>query len=676
MKILKFIFILILVIVITTSHCFGYVENDIPTIIVRVGFDPNLPPYQFYENGVYKGFNIDLMNQIARENHIELVMIPMPLNECLSKFKSQEIDMIMGIRYMSELDDVMDVSDSLVQSTISIAMLKSKVNKVQNTLNVAPLVIAVERGSIEYEFVKNIKKANYNVAFNQESVIELLLMGRADMMIGVRHVLDYILDKNNLTDSYTISNSYETPVNYYLGLQKENSKLLNTINSELRRLKMNGEYEKIYNMWINDKNIENQKRIMRNLWIMSIIIVVVLLILFAVAYINVKLQHKVEEKTKELSDSNNQLQKKILEIRNSNELKNLISESSPRSIVIFDNEGKITTMNENCLKICGCTHVPIGESIYDYSPLNMMLDNNIERVLNYGESYMGKEMEYETKERKWIFRYVIYPLNDYEKKTRGAIITIEDVTDEKIYMAQAAEKEKNRALIQIISGIAHEIRNPLTSIKTYVELLPRKRDNLEFQKQITAVVPREVERVNTLIENLINYAKPRTRNIESVHAMEIIDSCVLLSKPVISGNNIELKINVDDNLYIRVDKNQINQVLLNLLLNAIDAITDMRQHSGDEGKFEIKINAWKFEDKVFISVEDNGIGMTEDELKNVYQLFYTTKVKGSGIGLPLSKQIVEDNDGKIEIESEKYVGTKIIMTFKGDFYEKENIDNR
>jgi len=298
---------------------------------------------------------------------------------------------------------------------------------------------------------------------------------------------------------------------------------------------------------------------------------------------------------------------------------------------------------------------------------------------------MGKEMEYETKDRKWIFRYVIYPLNDYEKKTRGAIITIEDVTDEKNYMAQAAEKEKNRALIQIISGIAHEIRNPLTSIKTYVELLPRKRDNLEFQKQITYVVPREVERVNTLIENLINYAKPRTRNIERVQATDIIESCVLLSKPIISGNNIELKLNTDDNLYIKVDRNQINQVLLNLLLNAIDAITEMRQYSIDnniesidniEKIYEIKINAWKLDNKVYLTVEDNGIGMTENELKNVYELFYTTKVKGSGIGLPLSKQIVEDNDGKIEIKSEKYVGTKIIITFKGDFYETENIDNR
>lgn len=675
MKTIKYILIVITILMITIIACFGAVDNTNPTNVIRVGFDPNLPPYQFYENGEYKGFNIDLMNKIAQENHIELVMIPMPINECLQKFKNQEVDMIMGIRYMKAYDDIMDVSESLVQSTISITMLSEKVDNIQNILNVEPLIIAVERDSVEYELVKNIKKANYNVAFNQKSVIELLLSGRADMMIGVRHVVEYILDKNNLTDRYTISNSYETPVNYYLGLQKENSGLLNIINIKLRKLKMNGEYEEIYNKWINDKNIENQKRFERNLWIMSLIIIAVFLVLLAVALINIQLKQKIDEKTKELSNSNSQLRRKILEIRNSNELKNLICESSPRSIVIFDNEGKISSMNENSLKICGCTHVPIGESVYDFTPINMMLENSIERVLNLGESYMGKEMEYNTKDRKWIFRYVIYPLNDYEKKTRGAIITIEDVTDEKIFMAQAAEKEKNRALIQIISGIAHEIRNPLTSIKTYVELLPRKKDNLNFQKQIANVVPREVERVDTLIENLINYAKPRTRNVERVKVVDIIESCVLLCKPLISGHNIHLKSNVNDNLYIRVDKNQISQVLLNLVLNAIDAISEMREYNNNNDSYEININAGFLENKVFISVDDNGIGMTYDELKSVFELFYTTKVKGSGIGLSLSKQIVEDNDGLITIESEKYKCTKIIITFKGDKDGKENFDN-
>jgi polar amino acid transport system substrate-binding protein len=159
-----------------------------------------------------------------------------------------------------------------------------------------------------------------------------------------------------------------------------------------------------------------------------------------------------------------------------------------------------------------------------------------------------------------------------------------------------------------------------------------------------------------------------------VNVLDIIESCVILSKPMVRNNNIDLKTNVDDNLYIRVDKNQINQVLLNLLLNAIDAISEIREYNFEKD-YNININAWYMDNKVFILVEDNGVGMTEQELKNVYELFYTTKVKGNGIGLPLSKQIVEENGGEILIKSEKYKGTKIIITFKGDYDEKENLNN-
>lgn len=671
------VFILIAFLLIPSVAVFS-AERTAPTNhAIRIAFDPSLPPYQFYEDGMYQGFFIDLINRIAKEGLIDIELIPMSRNESLEKFKSNDIDIIMGIRYFYDLEDIMNVSDSLVNSTVSITMLSEKTDKIKNILNIEPIVIAVERDSVEFEFVKNIKKANYNLAFNQESVIELLLMGRADMMIGVRHVAEYILDKNNLTDKYTINNSYETPVDYYLGVGKDNVGLLNIINAELRKLKINGEYEKIYNKWINDKNIENQKRIDRNFRIMAVVVAAALFVLLTAGAVNVQLQRRIDQKTKELSTANTKLEKKILEIRNSNELKNFMCESSPRGIVIFDNEGKISVMNERSMEICDLSEAPIGGSVYTLSPVNIMLENNVERVLNHGESYTCKEMTYNAANRQWIFRYVIYPLNDYEKKTRGAIITIEDITDEKLLKEQAAEKEKNRALVQIISGIAHEIRNPLTSIKTYVELLPRKKDNEEFQKQIARVVPHEVERVNKLIENLIDYVKPRIRNEERAKVADVIESCVLLFKPVVNSKNIDLNTNVDLSLYAVIDKNQIKQVIINLMLNAIDAVTEMRNYSDLRDAFEITVSAAYVDGKICLSVADNGIGMTPDELKNVFELFYTTKVKGSGIGLSLSKQIVEDNHGEILIESVKYQGTKFSIFLKGDAnaYEKENPDH-
>lgn len=670
--------IFFIILLITFSLIFSLISytdvNEKNDNTIKIGFDPNLPPYQFYEDGEYKGFNIDLMNKIAEENNLKIELLPIPLYECYEKFKNNEIDIIMGIRYAKELEDIMEVSDSLVQSKISMVMPIEGYDELRNKLNEKPLLIAVENNSVEYDFVYNIKKANFNVTYNQASVIDLLRLGRADMMIGVRHVVEYILDKYKLTDSYIISDTYTLPVNYYLGINKLDIELINTINAELKELRIKGEYEEIYNKWINDKNIENQKKIQK---ILTISFIIAVIFIIAIEIINLQLRQLVAEKTNELSISNKQLENKIREIRTTNELKNLVCQSSPRSIVTFDIDGKVTMMNESSLKMCQIKEPLIGETIYCINPINFMIKNYVDRVLKQGEHFMGKEVEYKALDKKWIYRFTMYPLNDYDKKIVGAIVTIEDVTEEKALRAQIEENEKNRVLTHIISGIAHEIRNPLTSIKAYVELLQRKKDNLEFQKQISTVVPHEVERVDRLIEQLIDYTKPHTQNIKTVEVEDLIESIIILFKPTVNKKKIILNSYVNGTLLIKVDKDQIKQVIINLLLNAIDAVDEMRQENiNNINVYEINIRAFSFDDNVVLSIEDNGIGMTEEELKNAYELFYTTKVKGTGLGLSLSKQIINENGGDISIESKKFYGTKISITFKGDTNEGKSLNNR
>lgn len=633
---------------------------------IRIAFDPSLPPYQFFEEGVYKGFNLDLIQTLSENAELKIDLIPMPYNESVERFKLKEIDGILGIRYSSEFQEQMEFSDSLVNSTISIIALDEKMDQYKNALGIEPVLIAVERNSVEFEFVKNVKKANFNQAFSQQAVFELLIMNRADMMIGVRHVAEYMLDKYNIEHLYTISNSFETPVDFYLGMDASKRSVLQKLNASLRDLKLSGAYEEIYNDWINDKAIENQRRIERNLLIMALLIVSVFFIAAAAGYISIQLKRKVNDKTRELSSANEALERKIIEIRNATELKDLMFESSPRSITIVDRDGRISTMNEPALALCGLSQIPVGEKVFSLTPFDKMLEGNLENVLNEGESLMGKEMDYSAAGRRWALRYFIYPLKDDEQRLRGAILTIEDYTQEKILREQIAEEEKNRALIQMISGIAHEIRNPLTSIKAYVDLLPRKKDNEAFQKQLVQVVPNEVERVSRLIENLIDYVRPKSRNPQRVQVHELLESCMLLFRHTATSKGIDFDMSADANLYIHVDKDQIKQVIINLLLNAIDAINEKREKTQAADGHWIRLHATSGVGHVKISIEDNGIGMSLDELENVYELFYTTKTKGSGIGLPLSKQIIEDNQGTIQIVSTKHVGTAIALEFGSD----------
>jgi polar amino acid transport system substrate-binding protein len=629
--------------------------------VLRVGYDPTLPPYQFVEDGVYQGLLLELTQRIFSDMNQPVEFVPLPIETCIEAFKNKDIDIVLGLRFNAELSEIMSYSDSLVNSTISIIMLQEKEAEIKEKLGVEPLVIAVERNSTEFEFVKNIKKANFNNAFNQQTVVDLMLLGRADMMVGVRHVAEYVLDQNGLADQYYISNTYVTPVDYYMAVNKDNAVLLGKINTELRNLKLSGAYEDIYNHWIDDKAVANQQRIQRILKIMGVVLSIVFLVALTGAFISFQLKRKIDEKTQELSTTNQQLERKIVEIKTSNELKNLIFESSPRSIVIFDNEGKVSAMNIPAQTICHLTEAPIGRSIMTLHPLNKMLSGRLERILVDGESYHNQEFMVEMHSRRHFYRFVVYPLAD----ARGGIITIEDITEEKLLKERVAEREKNRALIQIVSGIAHEIRNPLTSIKTYAALLPRKKDNEAFQQQFSEVVPNEVDRVNALIENLIDYVKPKARNVESIHVKDLIQSCTLLFQPTINAHNMQLEMSVDKALEIEADKNQMKQVIINLILNAIEAVLDMRQYATTTEEI-IAINARKEARGTIIEVIDNGIGMTSDELMNMFELFYTTKAKGSGIGMSLSKQMIEENHGTIEVLSEKYQGTTVRLIFGGE----------
>lgn len=628
--------------------------------VLIIAFDPNLPPYQFYDEGVYKGFLLELSQDIFEKLSLTVRFVPMSVENALKAYDLGSVDMILGLRFDSDLAEHMSFTDPFVTSTISIITPIDNSDMIKDQFGIEPVVIAVESGSTEFEYVKNIKKANFNNAYNQEDVVRLMLMGRADLMIGVRHVAEYLLDSENLTDSYYFSNAYVTPVEYYLAMDKENIKLLEGVNTVLRNLKLTGRYETIYNKWIDDKALESQARIQKILLGMGIVIVLVIAGIMITSLIGIQLKRRVDEKTKELSTANLQLENTILEIKNTNELKNLIFESSPRSIVIFDHEGRVSDMNLPAQVICHLDKAPIGQPIQNLKPLDEMLSGKLEKILWHGASYRDQEFMVELEGKRYFYRYVVYPLPD----TKGGIITIEEITEEKLLKERVAEREKNTALIQIVSGIAHEIRNPLTSIKTYAALLPIKKDNEAFQKQISQVVPNEVDRVNGLIENLIDYVKPKARNVERVEVKDLVDSCTLLFQPTVKGHRIRLETHIEGSLYIDVDANQIKQVLINLILNAVDAVVDLRRYRSPEEEV-IKISGYMQNSAVVIEVSDTGVGMSSEELSGMFELFYTTKSKGSGIGMTLSKQMIEENKGYLEVESTKLQGTRIRMIFGG-----------
>ena len=654
------IYIAIILVITQFFAGFTYGANMESNEVLRVGIDPSVPPFQYLDNGEIVGLNVAIIDSIAKDYNKKVEYIPMSIDNGVKKLLTNEIDMILGLRYDVDLLSYVEYTESVVQSIVCMLVKNDEQELIQSNLGQSYFVASVENNSAELKFLENLRRVNFNVAYNQEDAFQLLMMNRADFLLGVKDTIEFLISKNNLDDEYSIVDSYTTPVEYMIAVKAGNKSLVNLLNTGLSRLKLSGEYEELYFEWVENSEASIARKLNRIINI-SIIGAITAVAIFILSFIwNRNLKHQVKLKTIKLVQANEDLEAQIKETRNNIELKNLICESSPRGIVIFDKNGIISMFNKSALKIAALDNIPIGKCVYDIEPINLMLMDNIDIVFEKGTSYTCEEFRYIKNNNEYIYRYVMYPLYDYDNKLRGIIITIEDITEERKLKEQMIEKDKNRVLTQIVAGISHEIRNPLTTIKAFVELIPHKIDNDKFKVDLINVVPQELQRVDKLIGNLIDYSKPKSQNRTIFDLGEVISSSVSFIEHVIEENNISINIDIDQELWIYADKSQIKQVIINLLVNSKDAIVEKGIY---DYKGLINIVGYTKEKEVIVNFIDNGIGMDMEEVHRAFDIFYSTKEKGTGLGLSLSSQILKYNNSKISIESKKNLFTKISIRF-------------
>lgn len=634
-----------------------YAEN-VKTLNVAV--DPSLPPFQFEDNGEIIGLNIDVLNYIGENNNIHINYLPMNKSISLDKLLNGEIDLILGIRYDPELIEEIKYTQNIAQSMIVVLAKSNNYEDIQSNLNEKYFLASVENNSTEQNFLQHMRKINFNIAFNQEDAFQLLLMDRADFFIGVRETAEFLLSRHEMFKEYTIIDSYMAPVEYFIAIQMGNNKLYNLINNGLRHIKLSGEYEKLYNKWVVDKEAFIRKRLQ---YIIRLVVFISIIFVLTIVW-NIQLSKLVKEKTRELSKANLDLKSQIIETQNNIELKNLICESSPRGIVTFDLEGTISMFNNSALKIASLKIPPIEESIYHIEPMNLMVEDIVDSVFTNRIGYTCEEFIYRKNNKEYIYRYVMYPLEDFEDKLRGGIITIEDITESVKLREQMMEKDKNSALSQIIAGISHEIRNPLTTIKTFIELIPNKIDNPNFRHELRMVVPEEIKRMDDLITNLIDYSMPGNLNKSDYLLSDMVDYCISLLEPILEKEDIIIFNNAKGEYSIYCDENQIKQGIINFFLNSIDAVKEKKKIlEEDNYQGKIEISSYVQDNATILKIMDNGVGMDNVELENIYNMFYTTKEKGIGIGLPLSVQMLNLNNCKVSIESKLNQFTTIFLQF-------------
>ncbi|EAZ99847.1 sensor histidine kinase [Marinobacter sp. ELB17] len=212
--------------------------------------------------------------------------------------------------------------------------------------------------------------------------------------------------------------------------------------------------------------------------------------------------------------------------------------------------------------------------------------------------------------------------------------------------------ERRAVLGQFSAGVAHEIRNPLATIKTTIQALSRKESDPKRQKLMESV-DREIDRVNDVVQLLLDYARPREATAGKVNVLDVVETVKILADAIAHSHRVELIQIEHPPVFAWADPSQIRQIVMNLVMNAIQALEGMG------GRVTIRVKQHGL--AVYISVSDNGPGVTSEHLSHLTEPFFTTKINGTGLGLAICKQLAQANKGNLRFQSVSGEGLKVTL---------------
>ena len=299
--------------------------------------------------------------------------------------------------------------------------------------------------------------------------------------------------------------------------------------------------------------------------------------------------------------------------------------------------------------------------------LMMQINETIERLdsVNKVEYFNG----YDTKESVYLDITTSLMKNSLGECI-GVICNFNDITNRKKIEENVERINRLTSLGELTAALAHEIRNPLSGIKMSAQILNKRlvsQLKVSDQNLFEAIIT-ETERVDLLITDLLNFSKPRIPKSQIIDVSEILDRALIFSKEKIREKQALVNVRYDiDEKKVYFDKGQLSQIFLNIISNALDAI-DIK------GKLTITVkkptkNAEKY---VSVTFEDNGCGIKEENINKIFNPFFTTRESGTGLGLSVVHKLVMSNNGRIEVESIKSVGTIVkiyLPKHKGDINE-------
>jgi two-component system, sporulation sensor kinase A len=329
----------------------------------------------------------------------------------------------------------------------------------------------------------------------------------------------------------------------------------------------------------------------------------------------------------------------------------LIAENTSDLIMVMNKEHAISYFSPSHEQV-------LGYSISELESLELckfihpndvdMFKNNIKHIIEKQESYT---MEFRIQHRDGDlidFESRCMPVKGIDHTIEHIVLVSRDISERKKAEAILLQSEKLSIVGELAAGVAHEIRNPLTTIKGFIQLYNRENSPSVYNELLLS----ELDRIETITSELLTLGKPQAVQLNRANIQNLIDNTMELLSPQAHMNNIQLNLVVEgDGFYVTCEKNQLIQVFLNIIKNGMESMND-------GGEIEINLRKGSNEDCI-ISFQDQGCGIPEEILPRLGEPFYSLKEKGTGLGLMICHKIIKQHLGTISYKSKVGEGTLI-----------------
>jgi len=614
---------------------------------LKVGVSSYDPPFSFVEQEkpTPQGFSVDLAKLLAAKMGLTAEVYAMDNSDLIKALNDGKIDLVIGI--MDDSYYTADIIRTYILTNRNYFVNKRQYSKFYPYRDLPLYTVAIEKGrSLSWLLLPKMDIKFIETA-SQEEALALVDSGKAEVYISSNAgSAVYTINKKGFRNIKQVRIPIET-VPLAIAVNKKDPELFNNMSMAYGEV-FEDEINSIYDKWFS----RDYRFIMANFRRYFLITVSFIISAFLIFIIwSFILKRKVKHITKDLQVSEERYRDLI--------------ESSPEMIHLISMHGEIRLANKIAL-----SHLGYNEKEMISNRLhNLVLPEQKQDLTDFIDSvlkfkYSNKEFIFRTKNGSHIHVEMVATIVKGPKYIETLVCCFaRDITERKRLEENLIRSDRLAIMGQMAAGIAHEINNPLGIILSNAQDVLKYGQNSEDSNESLKTIERNALRAAKIIKDMLSFTRPTLQEVAPIDLTQLIDETLFFFKQRLRQKNIKIeKTYPADLINLYGDKNLIQQLLINLILNAIQAI----RHEGVI-ILRINVNGEAIDRKIILQVEDNGIGIPEEDLKKIFDPFFTSRKKnGFGLGLFISKMIVDKHYGILSASSKVGKGTVMTIEFPAE----------